>query len=206
MQEIELMIPTQYADQVFPDPSTLVYYQNLDNRIIWIEGEVTPSISEISKNIILWNMDDDKNHIPPDGRVPIKLYIFTPGGCVDSMLQLVDVIQASKTPVHTVAAGAALSAGFDILIAGHKRFVFPSTTALIHAGSMALEGSFTDSKQAFASYEAKIERCKEYIVNRTTITKDLLDSKWEKDWWLTAEELLQYGCVDKIVESLSEVY
>ena len=70
---------------------------------------------------------------------------------------------------------------------------------------MSMEGSFADSKQAFAHYEGKFERCKRYIVEKTHISKEQLEQHWEKDWWCTAQELLDMGCIDRIVEKISEV-
>jgi ATP-dependent Clp protease protease subunit len=108
-------------------------------RNLFLAQQVTQeSINKISQAIIDINQDDeeigkifavyDLEYKPK----PIKLYIDSYGGYVYQCFGLLGIMKASKAPIHTIVTGCAMSCGFLISIAGHKRFGFPKSTYLYH--------------------------------------------------------------------------
>lgn len=105
--ELLKLVNTSIGDGILPDPELLVYYKNLENRTFWIDYEIEASLLEISKYIIQFNQED--KDIPIENRKPIKLFIFSYGGDLDVCFNLIDICLASKTPIHTINAGVAMS-------------------------------------------------------------------------------------------------
>ena len=118
---------------------------------------------------------------------------------------LCDAIQASITPVWTINAGWAMSAGGLILICGHKRFCTKSSVALIHSTSGGSQGTMQQVKDSTQFMEKLNAMGNKLILEKTQITPRMLSAKRNNDWYLFAEEQMKYGLVDKIIESIDEV-
>ena len=88
--------------------------------------------------ILRWNIEDAGKST--EERRPIKFYIMSYGGDLDYMWALVDIINMSKTPVHTINIGVAASAASLIFISGHKRIMAPNSKVIIHEGSTKVSG------------------------------------------------------------------
>ena len=97
-----------------PDPSLKQFYEDLDERIIWIDDEITEGNTiPVTKAILRWNKED--KDIPIEERKPIKILIFSPGGDLYTTLALVDIMLLSKTPVYTYNMGIAMSGGLLLI-------------------------------------------------------------------------------------------
>ena len=96
-----------------------------------------------------------------------------------------------KTPVYTVNVGMCLSNGLTLLMAGHKRFALRHSTGMYHSGSARIEG-IKEQVDAATKYLASQDKMYEKCVMET-------------DWYMTADEMLELGIVDKIIDSLDEV-
>lgn len=165
------------------------------------------SISELMKSIIQINDDDielEKIYSICGLEYtaePIKLYIDCYGGNVYQGLGVVGIIENSKTPVHTIATGCAMSMGFIILISGHKRFAYKYSTPLYHILSSGkrdnIQGLFEDLEEC--------ERLQSLIdsitIRKTTINQDKLKHCRErkKDWYMSAQEALNLNVIDEII-------
>lgn len=143
--------------------------------------------------------------IPVEARRPIWIYLFNYGGSTDVMWSLVDVMAASQTPIYTVNMGQCASAAGLIFMQGAKRFMFKNAVLMIHEGSGAFAGDAGKLLDQTESYKLSIKRMKEYILSRTQIPPKLLNKKRSNDWELTAQECLEMGVCDAIIESLDEV-
>jgi ATP-dependent Clp protease protease subunit len=203
MSEINLEIPKEIENLALPNPSLLDYYKDATERVFWLEGEVEGSTLELVKSIMRINIED--NGIAPELRTPIKILIDTNGGDVQVMWSLINAIKISKTPVYTVVYCTALSAGAHILAAGHKRFAFPGATILVHSGGVGYQGTVEQVESAKKYYDGLCRRANELLLSDTKITPKDLKKKGAFDWYLSAEEAVEKGLVDKIIEDYSEV-
>ena len=110
-----IFIPEELENVKLPSPELLSFYENLQERVIWIDDEIGDQLLQYSKYILKWNMEDEKAGIRVEDRKPIKLMIFSPGGSLYSCNHFVDIIELSKTPVWGINVGMAMSAAFLIL-------------------------------------------------------------------------------------------
>lgn len=202
MDMLDILLPPEATMQL-ADPGMVNYYQSLDNRILWVDGEIDITLLEITRLIMHWNIQD--NDIPVEDRKPIKVFIFSPGGNLAETMHACSVIQMSKTPVWTVNMGIALSGGFMLLISGQKRFAMPYARAMFHRGSGGAAGTFGQAEDAMKDYNAQIETMKEFVLSHTKISKRAFGQKKDRDWYFSAEEQVANGVVDYIVTDLEQI-
>ena len=180
------------------------YRKDYNERIIYINFDLSvDTITDYSRLILDYNRQD--KGLAKEDRKPIKVYIFSYGGDVDAALHFVDICRLSKTPIYTYNMGVAMSGGFYILLAGEKRFALQNSTALLHQGSAQTAGD-AEKVKAFAKQYSKLLKIMfDYTIERTHISKELLNKKKSTEWYMLAEEQLQFGVVDKIIDDIDEV-
>lgn len=177
-------------ERVYDLPSRL-----LNDRIILLEGEVndTMASSIIAQLLFL----DSQNHND------ITIYINSPGGTISSGLAIYDVINHIKSPVSTVCIGMAASMAAFLLCSGSygKRFCLPNSTVMIHQPLGGAQGQATDI-EIVANRILRIKKqLYEIISMNTGKTYDEIYAACERDNYLTPEEALKFGLIDKILES-----
>jgi ATP-dependent Clp protease protease subunit len=118
---------------------------------------------------------------------------------------MIDIIEASRIPIVTVAMGVAMSAGFMLFLSGHKRYAFKHSNLMVHEGSAAFSGTAEQIEQAQKNYKKQIDGMKEYILSRTNIPEKVFNKNKTKDWYLTADELIKYSVADKLVSSFDDI-
>lgn len=202
---LDIAIPPNVENLQLPDPALLQFYRNYENRIIWIDDEITTMSLEYAKMIMQWNFLDKQNNIPVEERVPIKIVFFSPGGDLSINNCLVDTISLSKTKVIGINAGEAASSGCFIYLACHERFTLPSARFLIHRGSGEFSGSYDVVISAIMEYQRQIEELGEFVLSRTNIPEEIFDEHFSTDWWISASEAIEYGVAHKIITSLDEI-
>ena len=192
-------------DNTLPDPMELNYWEARKNRTFYIDFEVDDDyqIIEIAKTII--NMNVAEKDTPTENLKPIYLWIMSYGGDLEQANFFCDLVETSRIPIVTVAMGAAMSAAFLIFLAGKRRYAFKHSQLLIHSGSGQLTGTAEQIKEAQLNYNRQIENMKDYILARTTIDAKTFNKNKTKDWYLTADELVKYHIVDKLVESFDDI-
>lgn len=201
-----IFIPEELENVKLPSPELLSFYENLQERVIWIDDEIGDQLLQYSKYILKWNMEDEKAGIRVEDRKPIKLMIFSPGGSLYSCNHFVDIIELSKTPVWGINVGMVMSAAFLILISCHKRLCTKNSVALIHQGSSGISGNAADVISSAKNYESQLNRLKDRVLEKTTIPSRLYNAKLKEDWYLDASEQLKYGIVETIVGDISELF
>lgn len=181
--------------------------KDLQQRKLFLEGELEGfySISDIVKNIMQYNSDDDKNGIPAEERRPILLYIASPGGSVDAGMALVDVIISSKTPVYTINMGFAYSMAFLVMISGHKRFSYSNARFLLHDGSNFVYDSTSKVRDRMMFEEQSEERIKNFVLSHSVLSADDYDANLRKEWYMFPQEAKELGFIDHIVGEDSEL-
>jgi len=191
------------AKDILPEPENLNFYKLYQKRIIYVMGEIDSWVLEISKMIQIANIEDAGK--PIEERVPVKIFVFSQGGEDQASWNFVDFVAASKTPVYTVNAGMCLSNGLTLLMAGHKRFALKHSTGMYHSGSARIEG-IKEQVDAATKYIASQDKIYEkWFLDHCKIDQKLFNRKKKTDWYMTADEMLEYGIVDKIIDSLDEV-
>lgn len=198
----ELNIP---KEPVLPDPDEISYYVLEKERKLYLDFDIEESITSVERMILRWNMEDKKNGISPNERRPIWLYILSNGGYLYCMWSVVDIIEASVTPIYTVNIGLCASAASIIFISGHKRFMMPRAKVLIHEGSATIGGDAQKVQDQADSYKKEVKAMKEYILNRTNIPKAQLMKKRNNDWELDASYCLENKVCDVIISTLDDV-
>ena len=183
----------------------LNYWEARKNRTFYIDFEVDDDyqLLEIAKTII--NMNVAEKDTPTENLKPIYLWIMSYGGDLEQANFFCDLVETSRIPIVTVAMGAAMSAAFLIFLAGKRRYAFKHSQLLIHSGSGQLTGTAEQIKEAQLNYNRQIENMKDYILARTTIDAKTFNKNKTKDWYLTADELVKYHIVDKLVESFDDI-
>lgn len=199
--EMEIAIPKSVENLNLPAPELVQYYEDLENRTIWIQGEIDGALLDLHSKIMKWNAED--KDVALENRIPIKLFIFSPGGDLAVTMNTVSMIRLSKTPVYTYNMGECFSGAFVLLIAGHKRFALPYSRAMCRLGSGIIGGDFNVADNAMKDYKAQIEMMKQFILDRTTIPSKTLSKKMTSDWYMSLSEQLANGVVDEVVEDMS---
>ena len=196
-------MPGQLENLSLPDPILVTQYNELNNRILWVQEEIDECVLEIGKQIQMFNIMDAG--IPIENRKPIKLFVFSNGGLDTCAWYIVDVIENSETPVWTINAGKAMSNGLTILLAGHKRFTYPHAVAMYHSGSAGLEGTKEQLESAQKYIKNQDRIYEKWFLEKTKISTKLFGTKKKTDWYITAQEMKELGIVDEIVGSLKDI-
>lgn len=203
-ERMVVAIPQNIENLQLPQPELVGYYQDEQDRILWIEEEIRDDLFEISKMILRYNKED--KGIPIEQRKPIKVFINSPGGDLDATLAFIGLVGLSKTPVWTIDAGWAFSAAGLILMSGHKRFALPNTECLIHSGSGGVQGTYDQTVEQMKNYKALITKMRDFILEQTKIDPKLFKKNSAKDWYISTEEMLELGIVHEIVKDLDILF
>lgn len=185
------------SSPMLPDPNILMFYENLENRILWLDTNITKDSLEIVRHIHSFNRAD--HGVPVNERKPIRLMIHTDGGDLDVAFSIADAIRASSTPVYTINTGTAASGGFLVLISGHRRFCMPHSSAMIHPGSAKFSGTFGQFQHFASDYARAINEMSDFVRSRTSLDQETLDKLWNSDLYLSASEQLGTSTVDEII-------
>ena len=167
-------------------------------RTLVLDKDITPDVlKDIVIHILQWNKDD--RYIPSEKREKIKLIIDSDGGSAISAINLIDVIENSKTPVVGIAFSIAASAASSILIACQERYAFKHSIVLIHDGSVFVGNSGNKAKQTMAFLDRIDDINKKLIIARTNITEEEFEANKEKEQYMFADEAKEKGIIDGII-------
>lgn len=165
------------------------------------------SMLKLTEKIIEHNEEDElyekmySIHNMSYKRAPIKIFIDSYGGSVYQCFGLLSIIEKSKTPIHTIVTGCAMSCGFMILIHGHKRFAYELATPLFHQVSDAGWGKLKDLEENLIETKRLQKMIVDLTLKKTKISKKQIQDNYEKkqDWYMSAKEALKLGVVDEII-------
>lgn len=177
-----------------------VYQRLLQERIIWLSGEVRDeNANAICAQMLLLAAEDPEKDI--------YLYINSPGGSVTAGMAIYDTMQFIKPDVVTVGMGLAASMGQFLLTAGApgKRLITPHTRVLLHQPLGGAGGSATEIRiHADLILQMKRELAA-ITASRTGKTVEQVEADGDRDHWFSAQEALEYGFVDRIVTTPQEI-
>ena len=136
----------------------------------------------------------------------ISLYINSPGGSVTAGMAIYDTMQFIKPSVSTLCIGQAASMGAFLLTAGEKgkRFTLPNSRVMIHQPSAGFQGQATDIDIHAREILSMKERMNQLMAHHTGQSVETVTADTERDNFMTAQDALGYGIVDRIVESRQE--
>lgn len=201
--EEDFMDVEDLMETTLPPPTLLEYYRRLNDREILWNDLIDDGMIDIPMYIFKWNKED--KGLPVEERKPIKIFINSDGGTANVTLYTANVIALSKTPVITIGMGRAYSSGGLLLMAGHKRYIFDSTSILIHdgfTGAVGDTGKVLDNLEFTKESEAKVRK---FILEHTNIPQDLIDRNYRRDWFMFSDEAIKYGVADEIITDLDEI-
>ncbi len=189
-----MLIPTVIEKSNSGERAYDIYSRLLKDRIIFLSEE----IDEHSANLVIAQLLFLEAQ---DNTKPIKMYLNSPGGSVTDGLAIYDTMQYIKAPVSTICVGLAASMAAVLLAAGEKgqRFALPNSEILIHQIMGGASGQASDIKiKAEQILKLKIQLNK--ILHQHT-GKPLvkIEKDTDRDYYMTAQEALEYGLVDKIL-------
>ncbi|AKU15966.1 ClpP family protease [Luteipulveratus mongoliensis] len=142
-----------------------------------------------------------------DSRADISFWINSPGGSVPAMLAIMDVMHAIPNDVSTLALGIACSAGQFILSAGTKgkRFALPHSKILMHQGSAGIGGTAVDIELQADDLRHTRDTVLALIAGHTGQTVERVFEDSLRDRWYTAQQAVDYGFIDTIIESVDTI-
>ena len=171
-----------------------IFSRLLNDRIIMLSEEVNSTTASliVAQLLFLEAQDPDKD---------IQFYINSPGGSVTDGMAIYDTMQYIKCDVSTICVGMAASMGAFLLSAGAKgkRIALPNAEIMIHQPSAGTQGQVTDMAIHLKRLETIKERMNRIMAENCGKSVEQVTADCERDNFMTAEQALEYGLVDKVI-------
>jgi ATP-dependent Clp protease protease subunit len=176
-----------------------IYSRLLKERVIFLVG----SVNDMSANLVVAQLLFLEAENPDKD---ISLYINSPGGSVTAGMSIYDTMQFIKPDVSTLCIGQAASMGAFLLAAGakEKRFSLPNSRIMIHQPSGGFQGQSTDIEIHAKEILYLRGKLNEILAHHTGRTADEIDRDTERDNFMSAEQSVAYGLIDKVIENRPE--
>lgn len=173
-----------------------IYSRLLKDRIVIMDTDVNDHSASLIVAQMLFLESEDS--------APINFYINSPGGSVTAGMGIYDTMQFIKAPVHTYVFGQAASMGSLLAQAGEPghRYMMPHARHMIHQPSGGARGMVSDIEITYKEIQRVKEELTNIYVHHNSVGKtfEQLTKDMDRDTWMTAQQSLEYGLVDKIVE------
>ncbi|MFC6315635.1 MULTISPECIES: ATP-dependent Clp endopeptidase proteolytic subunit ClpP [Lapidilactobacillus] len=194
-----MLVPTVIEQTSRGERAYDIYSRLLKDRIIMLSGEVNDQMANsiIAQLLFLDAQDSTKD---------ISLYINSPGGVITSGLAIMDTMNFIKSDVQTIAIGMAASMASVLLTAGTKgkRFALPNSTVLIHQPLGGAQGQATEIEIAAEEIIKTRKKMNQILADATGQTLETIQKDTERDNYMTAQEALDYGLIDKIMVNMND--
>jgi len=172
-----------------------IYSRLLKDRIIFLGSEINDDVANlvVAQLLFLESEDPEKD---------VFIYINSPGGVITSGLAIYDTMQYIKPQVSTICTGLAASMGAFLLAAGAegKRIALPNARIMIHQPTGGAKGQASDVKIHAEEILYTRKRLNNLLSKHTKQPLKVIDKDTDRDFFMSAEEALKYGIVDKIIE------
>jgi ATP-dependent Clp protease protease subunit len=190
-----MLIPTVIEKTTGGERAYDIYSRLLRDRIIFVGGPINDHMANlvIAQLLFLESEDSKKD---------IYMYINSPGGSVTATLAMLDTMNYIKPEVATVCVGIAASGGSILLVGGAKgkRFILPNAEVMIHQPWGGAQGQATDIEITAKHILATRATLNKILADRTGQKLSKIEKDVERDFYMTSEEALKYGIVDKIMK------
>ncbi len=171
-----------------------IYSRLLKDRIIMLSGEVNDQVAStvVAQLLFLEAQDPDKD---------IYFYINSPGGVITSGLSMFDTMNYIKPDIVTICIGQAASMGAFLLSSGTKgkRYALPHARIMIHQPSGGAQGQSTDIQIQAQEIQRLKDTLNQIMAEQTGKTAKRLEKDTERDNFMSAQEALEYGLIDKVL-------
>ena len=177
-----------------------IFSRLLKEHIIFITGPIEDGMSVlVCSQLLFLEAENPKK--------PISLYINSPGGVVTSGMAIYDTMQFIKPPVATLCMGQAASMGSLLLTAGEKgmRYALPNARVMLHQPSGGFQGQASDIERHAQDIIKLKRRMNEIYVHHTGQDYDTIERTLDRDHFMNAEEARDFGIVDEVIQSRSEI-
>ncbi|MGI9363644.1 MAG: ATP-dependent Clp protease proteolytic subunit [Rhizobiaceae bacterium] len=177
-----------------------IFSRLLKERIIFITGPVEDAMAVlVCAQLLFLEAENPKKEI--------SLYINSPGGVVTSGMAIYDTMQFIKPAVATLCMGQAASMGSLLLAAGAKdmRFALPNSRVMLHQPSGGFQGQASDIERHAADILKLKRRLNDIYVKHTGKDYDTIEKTLDRDHFMTADEAVDFGVVDKVIASRAEI-
>ena len=189
------MIPYVVEQTSRGERSYDIFSRLLNDRIIFLSEEVNDATASlvVAQMLYLEAQDPDKD---------IQFYINSPGGSVTAGMAISDTMQYIKCDVATITIGMAASMGAFLLSAGTKgkRMALPNAEIMIHQPSAGTQGQITDMAIHLKRLQVIKERMNKIMAENTGRTIEEVTAACERDNFMSAEEALAFGLIDKVID------
>jgi len=176
-----------------------IYSRLLEDRIVFLREAVDDYVANlvIAQILFLESKDPERD---------IELYINTPGGVVTSGLAIYDTIQYVRCDISTICVGQASSIGALLLAAGTKgkRFALPNSRILIHQPFGGTQGQAIDVKIHTEELLKTRDRLNQILAHHTGQPLEKIEKDTDRDFFMTPQEALEYGIIDRVIKSRKE--
>ena len=173
-----------------------IFSRLLNDRIIFLSEEVNDTTASlvVAQLLYLEAQDPDKD---------IQFYINSPGGSVTAGMAIYDTMQYIKCDVSTICIGMAASMGAFLLSSGTKgkRYALPNAEIMIHQPSAGTQGQITDMAIHLKRLEVITQRMNRILADNTGRSVETVTADCERDNFKTAEQAVEYGLIDKVIQS-----
>ena len=172
-----------------------IYSRLLKDRIIFLSEEVNDVTSSLVVAQLLFLESEDPNK-------DINFYIDSPGGSVSAGLAIYDTMQYIKCDVSTICIGLAASMGAFLLAGGAKgkRMALPNSEIMIHQPSGGARGQATEIQIVAENILKTKKKLNEMLAANTGKPLEIVEKDTDRDYYMSAEEALEYGIIDKVIE------
>ena len=181
------------------DVNSLLTQKIIENRTILIYGGINQDLAkEVSSQLLLLaSLSDD----------PITIFINSQGGHVEAGDTIHDMIKFVKPEVKVIGTGWVASAGITIFLAANKknRYSLPNTRFMIHQPAGGVQGQSTEIQIEAREIVKMRERVNRLIAKATGQTYEKVAEDTDRNYWMTAEEAVQYGIASKIIKASKQV-
>ena len=176
-----------------------IFSRLLNDRIIMLNDEVNDTTASlvVAQLLYLEGQDPDKD---------ISLYINSPGGVITAGMAFYDTMQYIKFDVSTICMGMAASMGAFLLAAGAKgkRYALPNAEIMIHQPSGGAQGQATDIQIQAERILQKKKSLNTILAERTGQPYEVICKDTERDNFMTAQQAMEYGLIDKVIATKSK--
>lgn len=173
-----------------------IYSRLLKDRIIFLGEEVNETTASLVVAQLLFLESEDPNK-------DIQLYINSPGGMVTAGMAIYDTMQYIKCDVSTICIGMAASMGAFLLSSGTKgkRLALPNSEIMIHQPSAGTQGQITDMALHLRRLETIKRKMNQIMADNTGKSVEQVTADCERDNFMSAQEALEYGLIDKVIKN-----
>lgn len=189
------LVPTVIQQTNHGERAYDIYSRLLNDRIVFLSDEVNDVTASlvVAQLLFLESQDADKD---------ISFYINSPGGSVSAGLAIYDTMNFIKCDVSTICVGMAASMGAFLLSAGAKgkRFALPNSEIMIHQPLGGYQGQASDIKIHADHILRTKEKLNRIIAMNTGKPLEVVEKDTDRDNFLTAQQALEYGLIDKVIE------